>query len=118
MSDALKRNEDWQEALRRDPRTTPDLVAQVLTAMDDDAAWEPVPVLHYRATREVFETAGALCVSECPRERELGADILGQLGIPERVFADEAIDILLAMLDAEQDEDVLNSICVALGHQH
>jgi HEAT repeat protein len=56
--------------------------------------------------------------SACAAERELGAKILGQLGVPERVFPEEAVDILLAMLAAQEDEDVLSAVAIALGHQH
>src|SRR5207249_882639 len=52
-----------------------------------------------------------------PRERELGADILGQLGVPERVFQDDCVATLIGMLETENTPDALASVCIALGHQ-
>jgi hypothetical protein len=76
-----------------------------------------VQILHFRASREVLETARWLGQSGCPRERELAANILGQLGVPDRVFAEEAVGLLLDMLQAEPEADGLCAIAVALGHQ-
>lgn len=100
---------------RTDPRATHEFVSKALTE-PDDAAWEAVVMLHYRATREVFDTARQLCGSECPQERTLGANILGQLGIPNRSFPTESVAVLLSLLDRETDEDVLDAACIALGH--
>jgi HEAT repeat protein len=48
----------------------------------------------------------------------LGTAILGQLGIPKRVFSEESLAFLLPLLRAETDTDVLRDVCVALGHIH
>ena len=109
---------DWQDQMRNDPRTTAQLISLAMTATDDEAAWQPVQILHYRASREVLEAARLLSQSDCPRERELAANVLGQLGVPERTFPEEAIGLLLHMLEREQEEEVLSAIAVALGHQH
>lgn len=101
---------------RNDPRSTEELISLALTVEDEAEAWEAVMVLHFRATREVFEAARRLCKSENVRERQLGADILGQLGVPERAFPDESVTTLLELLRTEQDAQVLSSACVALGH--
>jgi HEAT repeat protein len=110
--------QDWQDELRNDPRPTADLISLALTSADDEVAWKPVQVLHHRANREVLEASQGLSTSACPAERELAANILGQLGVPDRVFPDEVIGVLLEMLEREQDEAVLSAISVALGHQH
>jgi len=49
-------------------------------------------------------------------ERRLGADILGQLGYPDRSFPKECPQILLGMLEREEDHRVLDAILVALSH--
>jgi HEAT repeat protein len=101
---------------RNDPRSTDELIQLALTEQDEDAAWEPVFLLHIRDTREVLDAAALLCSSNKPRERELGADILGQLGIPERAFPNECFYLLAEMLRTETKPDVLNSILTAFGH--
>jgi HEAT repeat protein len=103
---------------RNDRRTTQELIAAALTEPDEDEAWDAVVMLHFRGTREVFDAASQLCRSECPQERTLGANILGQLGIPDRNFPGESVALLLGGLKAESDEEVLDAICVALGHIH
>lgn len=106
------------EAARREPPTTHDLINRVLTEPDENQAWEAVSTLHFRATREVFEEGGTLCRSECPQERRLGADILGQLGVPDRLCPDECVAILAEMSAIETDREAIGSICTALGHLH
>ena len=73
-------------------------------------------MLHYRATREVFDAARQLCAGKCPQEKILGANILGQLGVPDRTFPEESVAILIGLLDVEKDEYVMQSACIALGH--
>jgi HEAT repeat protein len=87
-----------------------------LTEPDETAAWEAVTILHFRGTREVFDAARQLCASECPQERTLGANILGQLGVPNRTFPKESVKVLRELLDLERGETVLDAACIALGH--
>lgn len=101
---------------RREPPSTADLINHALTEPDEDEAWEAVSTLHLRATREVFEEAKKLCGSECPQERCVGADILGQLGVPDRLCPDECVAILAEMSHGETDLEVIGSVCTALGH--
>jgi HEAT repeat protein len=108
--------EDLNRDRRNDPRTTDDLIQLALTEEDEDAAWEPVVVLHFRGTAEVLERAQLLCGSEDPGSRCLGARILAQLGVPERSFPEKSFQILATMLSKESDPEVLQSIAHAFGH--
>lgn len=101
---------------KQDSRSTEELIQLALSEKDEELAWQLVTILHHRATREVFEQAKALCQSQNAKERILGVNILGQLGIPDRLFIDESLAILFTLLEKEQDADVLSSIGVALGH--
>ncbi len=104
------------EQARNDPRSTEPLIEFALTEEDEDKIWEAISLLHFRGNREVFEAARKLCESNNANERRLGADILGQLGLPDRAFPDEAVAILLGLLEDEEEATVLNSVAVALGH--
>ena len=97
-------------------RSTDELIRVALTEKDEDAAWEPVTVLHERGTREVLVAAQRLCGSSEAAERELGANLLGQLGAPKQPFADERFDCLAKTIRSETDADVLQAIAVAFGH--
>jgi HEAT repeat protein len=99
-----------------DARSTEDLIRLALTEPDEDAAWVPVTILHFRADEEVLEAARVLCLSPNAQERKLGVDILGQLGIPDRAFPEECFQILSKTLADEADPLVLEAIGIALGH--
>ncbi|HAA29453.1 MAG TPA: hypothetical protein DCE56_19350 [Cyanobacteria bacterium UBA8553] len=99
-----------------DSRTTEELIKFALTEEDEGAVWETVEILQFRGNSEVFEAAQKLCESNSPKERQLGVDLLGQLGIPDKTFPDESLAILLKLLDIEKDSNVLYSIGIALGH--
>jgi hypothetical protein len=101
---------------RRDPRSTGELIRFALNEEDEHAAWEPVVVLHCRGTPEVLAAAESLCFSSACKERVLGANILGQLGVPDRAFPEECFRILIEMLGTERDPNVLEAIGVAFGH--
>lgn len=107
---------DYINDKRNDPRSNQELIKIALSEEDEELAWQPVTILHYRANREVFEIAQLLCKSKNARERKLGVDILGQSSIPEKVFIEEALPIFFDLLEKEQDIDVLSSIGIALGH--
>jgi HEAT repeat protein len=109
---------DERHGRRDDPRSTDELIAVALAEPDEDKAWDAIGALHLRGTREVFTRAQRLCGSDDARERRVGVDILGQLGLPARTFQSKAVAILREMLEREESPDVLNSLCVALGHRH
>ena len=56
-----------------------EVVSAALTAGPDDG-WQYISFLHLRGDRETFDAARALCRSDEPNRRALGADILAQLG--------------------------------------
>jgi HEAT repeat protein len=102
---------------KSDPRPVQELISTALSGPDEELTyWNAVVALQWRGSREVFDWANRLCESFCPVERRLGADILGQLGCPNRSFPKECMQILLRMLDREEDNRVLRAILVALSH--
>ncbi len=101
-----------------DPRTVDELFNATLSESDEESVWTAVCALHWRGTREVFQRAAELCVSQCSHERAVGADILGQLGVHERSFPDESTKLLRSMLKIDEEADVLDSVLIALSHHH
>lgn len=119
MNDEMKKYlEDRTREAQVDPRTAHQVITEALTEPDEDLAWNAVIMLHFRGTKEVFDAASQLCISECPRERTLGANILAQLGIPIRSFPLESVALLQNLLPIENDDSVLDAICIGLGHIH
>lgn len=100
-----------------DPRPVAELIRVVLEESDEDQAWNAVVALHFRGSKEVLEAARILCQrDQSLRSRRAGADILGQLGVPQRSFPTECLEILLQAWSQAQEEDVLHAIAVAMGH--
>jgi HEAT repeat protein len=113
------RAQELTEEARHDPRSTQELIREALAADDADEAgsvwFECVHLLRYRATEVVFDAAEQLCRSKRSKARTLGADILNQLGHPERTFPNESLQVLAGMLEGEADSGVLQSVLFALG---
>ncbi len=101
-----------------DPRTTAELVSVALTETDEETAWDAVRALHWRGGLDVLERAKQLTESKCSRERRLGADLLGQLGVPERTYPDQCRSILRSMLTEVETAEVLRAVLVAVTHQN
>ncbi|MDR3636956.1 MAG: HEAT repeat domain-containing protein [Isosphaeraceae bacterium] len=93
-----------------------ELISAALSEPDEDLAWDAVAALHWRGSDDVLDRAVQLCQSVCAVERRLGADILGQLGVPERTFPKKCLRILLEMLEAERESQVLPAILIASSH--
>lgn len=105
-----------EEAGPEDPRPTDELIRVALEEEDEEAAWDAVEALHRRGDRDVLENARKLLEARDAPERRLGANILGQLGVPERTFPGESVTLLLSRLEREPDPGVLSAIGIALGH--
>ena len=92
------------------------LIQAALASRDEDRRWRYVVELHWRGDRATLDAATALCQDPSARKRCLGADILAQLGVPDRTFPGEALTTLLEMSRRETSTLVLQSILMALGH--
>lgn len=103
---------------KNDHRTVDELIAVTLSEQDEDLYWDAVGALQWRGSEEVLDRAAQLCRSVCTVERRTGADILGQLGVPDRTFPEYCLQILLGMLESDQAHGVLRSILIALSHLH
>lgn len=120
-SDYEHKRDKRDEELRNDPRSIEELLPLALAEMEkeDSDEYEPlaaITVLQSRGNREVFEAARKLCESEDPKERALGATLLGQNAVWRKNFPDEKFAILFGLLENETNTEVLSSACFALGH--
>jgi HEAT repeat protein len=92
------------------------LIRAALNEEDENLVWKAIESLQCRGDREVLIAAQKLCEIPKLEERILGANILGQLGIPERAFPEGSVNTLLKTLESEQNEYVIASILIALSH--
>lgn len=97
-----------------DPRSITELFEAMFQA-DTDARWNAVAALHWRGSKEVLDRAALLAVSENPDERRLAADILGQIGVPDRTFPEECFSVVLRLLRDDNTNVVFDAI-FALQH--
>jgi HEAT repeat protein len=118
MTESLNTQPNQPKSWRTDPRSNEDLLQVALTEPDDDRAWDAIMVLHLRGSPEIFEAARTLSTSAMPHERQVAVHILGQVGLTEQRFQEEAVLVLLELLHQEQNPEVLSALGVALGHRH
>jgi HEAT repeat protein len=108
------------ERLQQDRRSTTELIEAALAEAErrEDLTEDhlAIAVLHERGTRDVLDAALASCDSPDPKRRALGADILGQLGSPERTFREECCDALLHLVRHDSHQRVRIAAVFALGH--
>jgi len=97
-----------------DARSVPELFEAVFGA-DDEVAWNAIAALHWRGSREVLDRALLLARSNDPARRQRAADILGQIGMPERTFPDLCFSAILPLL-ADDNQEVLFSAIFGLQH--
>ena len=99
---------------KHDPRSVSELFDAAFLS-DNDAAWDAIAALHWRGSKEVLDRALALIHSDVATVRGRGADILSQLGIPERTFPDECFCAVLPLL-ADEAQSVVFDAIIALQH--
>jgi HEAT repeat protein len=100
-----------------DPRSTEELLeAHRLERKGEASNWDALLVIQRRGGRHEFEAGRRLTESTDHVDREIGVDLLAQLGAGDRVFQDEVVSILIRLLD-DPDLDVIKAAAVGLGHR-
>jgi HEAT repeat protein len=101
-----------------DTRSVPELLADAVdwTKNDGDGDWTAVAMLHLNGSEEVLHAALGLAKSNDHRQRSQAANILGQLGVPERTFLEECLQAILYALNTDPHPHVIQAAAVALGH--
>lgn len=97
-----------------DSRSVEELFEVALEA-DEDRARDAVETLHWRGSEEVLDRGIALTRSSDPVWRALGADVLGQLGIPDRTYPNQCLTAVLPLL-VDEAASVVRSAIYALHY--
>jgi HEAT repeat protein len=91
-------------------------VRRALSATSEGAYWACVEEIQRRGTTEELNAAMELLSEPSEAKRELGAVILGQLGLRIGAVFPERRDLLLDLLREDSSDDLLETALFALGH--
>jgi HEAT repeat protein len=89
---------------------------QLLATSDEERRFALLAAFVTEAPDGAAAEGGRLLTSQEADERELGADLLGQVAAVRPAAARAITDALLGRLEGEADAYVLTSIIIALGH--
>jgi len=103
--------------VRHDAGLTKREFGHALAARTSSAYWRRVAHLQERGTREVFDVAAGLLRSRQANRRQLGADVIGQLGYRQSVppFKGQSAAVLRTTLKVERNPSVLTALIAALA---
>ena len=104
--------------MSRSEWTNDKLFFRLLNNKSGRTYWDNISILRGRPTKEVFNKSVDLTKSESPKSREIGIDILSQLGTTPRPFYKETIKLFFELLDVESDPNLLLSLFYAIGHNN
>lgn len=96
---------------------TLEIIDRAYSTQDEEKYWNLIAELHARGTNLEFQAAKQICSSKDPIKREIGADILGQLGWRTKAFQNESVSLLVQLLK-DQNSDVIASAAFSLGHRN
>lgn len=97
---------------------TSSLFAMAYETESEDDYWQIIAEIHKRGTCCEFDLAKILANSNDAVKREIGADILGQLGWSKNnSFHTESVSLLIELL-SDNNEDVIVSAGFSLGHRN
>ncbi|WP_010116228.1 HEAT repeat domain-containing protein, partial [Acinetobacter sp. P8-3-8] len=97
--------------------STNNLILLAYVEDESEIYWNIIAELHSRGSWREFEIAKNLTISNDPIYREIGADILGQLGFSQKKFHQQSVEILINLLN-DVNEDVIASSAFSLGHRN
>ncbi|BBL75368.1 HEAT repeat domain-containing protein [Methylomagnum ishizawai] len=106
-----------KKTINSDSRSTKELIESAYIIQDEGEYWHIIATLHERGSKTEFDAAKKLTDDPDPINREIGADMLGQLGWSKRTFHKKSVAILKKLL-SDSEPDVIASAAFALGHRN
>ncbi len=98
--------------------TSDKLFFRLLNNKSKTTYWENIIELRSRANDEVHLRATQLCKSKIDKEKEIGVDLLAQLGFNPRVKQNETIDVYFELLKYAPSPKLLDNILSGIGHNN
>lgn len=93
-----------------------ELLQQVYSATNEEEYWHIISTLHHRTDDSTFQQIKKMASSTDAIEREIAADVLGQLGYQDKTYEVDCNQLLLKLLN-DTDIEVMASAAFALGHR-
>ena len=98
--------------------TDQELLSQLIISRPGSTYWKIVSALRSRPSDFVFSKCIELIDSGILKEKIAGIDVLAQLGVKERPFYKETIEIFFDLIKKEKDSKLLSSILIAISHNN
>lgn len=102
--------------MQKNTQLTSNLIKSAYKTDNKYVYWKIIGELHSRGSQVEFDAARLLAKSDDSTNREIGADILGQLDWSEKKFHDDCVLILIELLK-DEEPDVIASAAFSLGHR-
>ncbi len=94
------------------------LFFRLLNNKSDRTYWDNIRILRKRPTKDVFDRAIELTHSNNKNAKEIGIDILAQLGGLPRPFYRASITRYFELLETEEDPEIVYFLLSAIGHNN
>src|SRR5580698_3679121 len=107
-------NKRFSNPFAGDQRSVKKLFQIAVSEFENRKAWDAIQVLRWRRTREIFNSARKLCASPVAKEREVGVNVLAQIGAGKPVFMRQSVDLLIERL-GDRSTHVISAAAVGLG---
>lgn len=100
--------------MRRKDLTAAELLTRVLHNKSRNTYWDNVRELHRRGEEETFRSCYQLVKTGSDREKEIGLDILAQLGLAAKPYLKQSLPLYFELLNSAVSTDVLIAVLHAL----
>jgi hypothetical protein len=104
--------------MNRESWTDEKLFDRLLNNKTQKTYWNNVSELRKRANENIFQKAYGLAKSNDDKEKEIGIDILAQLGFNPRFKPKEVIELFFELLNKPQSDTILMSVLYGIGHNN
>jgi HEAT repeat protein len=94
------------------------LLSRLINNKSDKSRWDYISVLRQRPSEALFSKCAVLTKSEDPKIRNIGIDILAQMGLPPRPFLNQTLTLYFDLLHIENDSTILMSLLFAIGQNN
>lgn len=94
------------------------LLSRLINNKSNKSRWDYISILRGRPSEELFLKCIELTKSINPKLREIGIDILAQLGGVSRPFLEKTLDLYFNLLETEKDPEVLMSLLYGISHNN